>query len=526
MNTEPIQVTASSTPPPEGEGKVAKKKADGKRRGVVLIAVLIVVASLSLAGYHYSDMMTSESKASEYAHRSVQARAFAESGIHYAAAMLSDPDSYANTLGGNPWNNPDKFKNQVVQGDPKLKGYFSIIAPDPNDPASVAYGVTDESGKINLNALMKLDAADFRNGDLVHDVLMKLPRMTPDIADAIVDWLDADNDPRPNGAENEYYQQLNPPYRCKNGPIDSIDELLLVKGVTRDLLYGTDFNRNGAQDLPSEASSDTFSRGWSAYLTIHSREQNSNVKGFPYVYLNDPDLTKLYPALTAAGISDDMAKFIVLYRLYPHDVPTNPAPVTGNLASRQLNLLKPTYYNINSIFDLVNTQAKIQSVVGNKLVNTLYYSPLKDDATLRDQLPKLFAVATLTDPAASTEIPARINVNTAPKDVLTALKGAVTDLTDNDVEKIDAARKSGIDMSSPAWLRTEAQISLTTLRKLDKYITTRAQVYRIQSVGYFSDKGPAVRLEAVIDTNSGRPRILAWRDLSELGRGWTDTPMP
>jgi hypothetical protein len=45
-------------------------------------------------------------------------------------------------------------------------------------------------------------------------------------------------------------------------------------------------------------------------------------------------------------------------------------------------------------------------------------------------------------------------------------------------------------------------------------------VYRVQSVGYFDGKGPAARVEAVIDANGGRPRILAWRDLSELGRGW------
>ena len=80
--------------------------------------------------------------------------------------------------------------------------------------------------------------------------------------------------------------------------------------------------------------------------------------------------------------------------------------------------------------------------------------------------------------------------------------------------------------STPTWLLTEAQLSLPTLQALDKLITTRTQVYRVQSVGYPEGKGPVVRLEAVIDTNAGRPRILAWRDLTELGRGYNTTPNP
>ena len=61
---------------------------------------------------------------------------------------------------------------------------------------------------------------------------------------------------------------------------------------------------------------------------------------------------------------------------------------------------------------------------------------------------------------------------------------------------------------------------------LDNLITTRTQVFRVQSVGYFGgkDKGPAIRVEAIVDTNSGRPRILAWRNLTELGKGWNGMP--
>ena len=56
--------------------------------------------------------------------------------------------------------------------------------------------------------------------------------------------------------------------------------------------------------------------------------------------------------------------------------------------------------------------------------------------------------------------------------------------------------------------------------QLEKYITARTQVYRVQAVGYFDGGGPTARVEAVIDTNLGRPRIVSWRDLTELGKGF------
>jgi len=51
-------------------------------------------------------------------------------------------------------------------------------------------------------------------------------------------------------------------------------------------------------------------------------------------------------------------------------------------------------------------------------------------------------------------------------------------------------------------------------------VTARSQVYRVQSMGYFDKGGPVARIEAVIDTNAGQPRIVYWRDISELGKGF------
>ena len=62
-------------------------------------------------------------------------------------------------------------------------------------------------------------------------------QMTP-IVNSILDWIDPDDNTRLQGAERDYYQGLNPPYFAKNGPIDDLSELLLIKGITPELYYG------------------------------------------------------------------------------------------------------------------------------------------------------------------------------------------------------------------------------------------------------------------------------------------------
>jgi general secretion pathway protein K len=68
------------------------------------------------------------------------------------------------------------------------------------------------------------------------------------VANSIVDWTDEDSNFGIGGAENDYYQGLDKPYLCKDGPMESIEELLLVKGVTPELYHGTD-ERPGLSDL-------------------------------------------------------------------------------------------------------------------------------------------------------------------------------------------------------------------------------------------------------------------------------------
>jgi type II secretory pathway component PulK len=149
-----------------------------------------------------------------------------------------------------------------------------------------------------------------------------------------------------------------------------------------------------------------------------------------------------------------------------------------------------------------------------------YSSPLNDPGQLANLLPLLLDSFTTTK---DTDLPGKVNVNTAPQKVLAALPG----LTDSDVQTIMAQRPDPSSAEAPdtsfqtlAWLITKASVNANTVKSLETYITARTQVYRVQSVGYFDGDGPTVRIEAVIDTNNGRPRILLRRDLTDMGKGF------
>jgi general secretion pathway protein K len=96
----------------------------------------------------------------------------------------------------------------------------------------------DESGKIDLNLAPEVILRNLMNS-------LNLPGEDKDLlvntlVDSILDWRDPDDFHRLQGAENDYYQSLPHPYQAKNGNFDTVEELILVKGVTPEILYGND----------------------------------------------------------------------------------------------------------------------------------------------------------------------------------------------------------------------------------------------------------------------------------------------
>jgi type II secretory pathway component PulK len=494
-----------------------------ERRGIVLIAVIIIISLLTLAAYQYSELMAAEAKASAAVVKAARARAAAESGVNFAALLVSDPTLMAERLGGNPFDNPDVF-SQVSIG-PEGTNFFSVVSPaGPDDVTNngqgFRYGVTDEAGKINLNSLLLLDSS----GDLGVRILTRLG-LSEELANAVMDWMDADDTPRTGGAEIETYGPLG--YSARNAPLQSLEELLYVRGMTPQILLGNDLNRNGTLDPEEQQTGSQLDPGLQAYLTIYSREQNVSTDGSPRVYINTINTLQLNEDLTKAGFSPEVINYLIAYRI------NGPAPANASGSKKTAAQLSRTEVPLTlwsrsqrlaSIYDLVNSQVLIKSR-DPRQPSTLVDSPLTGNDQIKALLPLMLdKMATSKDQ----DLPARVNVNTAPRAVLLALSDQIAEA---DLDKIISARPApGSQNTDPvfqstAWLLTEAQLPIATLKSVERFLTARSQVYRMQVVGQTSQGGPTVRLEVVVDTNRGRPRLIYWRDLSELGRGFEFPPL-
>lgn len=498
--------------------------------GYVLLSVLVMVVILSLVAYRYSDTMSAEYQVSFRSMQAAKARANAISGIHYTAGVLADPISLSDLLGNYPYDNPSYFAGVPVGTEDGTVngGRFSIInladaGGVGQDRYPLRFGVSDEQAKININAMILLDPT----GEVLYNALIKLPNMTEDVADAIVDWVDADSTPRPFGAEEDTYLSLG--YHCKNGPLNTIEELLLVYGVSPSLLLGNDRNRNGILDV-NEEDGEEFSRGWIEYLTCYGREINLDSQGYPKVQLNGDDLAIVSEELTAA-IGQDLSDYLVYYRIAgngtpagtDNDPPAAPISALRDLVQDAVDNGTPARRKISSLLTVFNTRIPVANPPNAPpgAPQNSVYCPLNDPDALITLLPLLMdRVSTSTN----FEMTPRINVSTAPREVIAALPN----LTEDEVESIIAAQSSldytSLETLTGAWLITQAGLDPTKFRSLERFVSGQSLTYRIHSVGYLVRGGPVARVEAVVDIGQSQPRILYFRDLTELGRGFADLP--
>ncbi|HOV61555.1 MAG TPA: type II secretion system minor pseudopilin GspK [Candidatus Hydrogenedentes bacterium] len=224
-----VTVTSRNNPREGLHGGPARFRPDA---GVALLVALVFVALLSalVFGFFY-DMEVSASSA--YAKGDdFLALLAAKSAVAQAMGLLADDLAEVENSGMPAY---DSELDTWSQGIPTT---------DLND-AKMRATISDEYGKINLNALfLKQGDQLVRNEQLVQALrdffALRTAGDQKDPTDAILDWLDYDDmdAEEPEGAENSYYMGLPNPYPCKNGPMDSIEELLLIKGITPELYFG------------------------------------------------------------------------------------------------------------------------------------------------------------------------------------------------------------------------------------------------------------------------------------------------
>lgn len=513
--------------------RTARLRCGPRRRGGILIIVLVVIAMLSLGVLTFSDLTFTEVQATRVNIRQAQARALADSGVDLLQRFLVQDAATLADAGG-LFDNPGRFQSQLV-ADHTLaanRGRFSILAAavENGEVSGVRFGLEDESTKLNLNTLTFLDKQQPGAGQ---QLLMALPGMTAEVADAILDYLDEDEDPRENGAESDYYSSLDQPISCKNKPLETVDELLLVRGVLPELLYGTDTNRNGiideaeqngarisdSADAPPEAD-----RGWASYLTLYSIEGNLQPDKTPRINLNGDDMQVLYDELTAAS-NTNIATYVVAYRQNGPYTGTQPG---SQQSTAELDFTKKGGTKLTSVLDLIGSKTQIKTNSGAAAAGRssdadqgpVLESPFKEESSSSaSELPDFLDKVT-TNTAKT--LPGRVNINQASEVILKGIPGMTTEM----VEQIISSRSADPLNEQPSqrhetWLLSEGIVTLDEMRTMLPFICSHGSAYRAQIVGYFDDEGPAARIEAVIDTSSGLPRIVFWRDMSHLGRGYS-----
>jgi general secretion pathway protein K len=99
--------------------------------------------------------------------------------------------------------------------------------------STYSYTIIDENGKMNINTATRQQLKN-----IISDSGIDITEVDT-IVDSIIDWKDTNDLHLLNGAEEDYYQSLDIPYSSKDGPFDIIEELLLVKGVTPEVFYGS-----------------------------------------------------------------------------------------------------------------------------------------------------------------------------------------------------------------------------------------------------------------------------------------------
>jgi general secretion pathway protein K len=220
---------------------VKMAKTIGNNRGIALLLVISVTTILIATALEYNRRARFAVISTAAARDRLTLSQMAASGIHAAMALLAKDRAESNIDSlQEDWANPDKINE--------------LLSEIPFDDGTLAVTISDEMGRIQVNALVTFpDSRNFNDSqrqllerylNYFRDAGEETPEdsQPPAIINSLKDWLDSDDDEAItglSGAESAYYQDLSPSYSSRNGPIADINDLLLVKGITAELFYGS-----------------------------------------------------------------------------------------------------------------------------------------------------------------------------------------------------------------------------------------------------------------------------------------------
>jgi DNA uptake protein ComE-like DNA-binding protein len=466
-----------------------------RKNASILVGLLWCVALLSLVVVgvlHTSriDLMAVKN----YGDR-IQAHYLAVAGIEKAKALLyqnaHDRSRAAKNHSGELYNSPEQFRD-VAFG----RGKFRVFRRGRQDEGGgVIYGISDEESRLNVNSAST-------------DQLTNIDRMTPEIAAAIADWRGGGDTVTPGGANADYYLSLEPPYKPRHGALPTIRELLLVRGVTRDLLFGKDTHGNGLLPAAGDGEDDSLSSdsaagdtdaGWAGVLTVGALEKNVNAGGQDRVNVQSADENAL---TSVKGITSSMARAIVAYRgqntlksiadLLDVTAPqnqgqggnSNPNSNQGGSGQSQSGGQGGTSDGSGS-----NTGG---SGSGGKVISAEVLMDIADDITTADDQ----------------DLSGMININTAALDVLACLPGVDRQLA----QGIISYRQSSGFFANTAELLKVGGMTPDIFKQVAPLVSARSETFRILSEGKVTSTGARQRIQAIVHIDLNDISTLCYRE--------------
>lgn len=432
----------------------------GARRGLILVMVLWVVIVMTVIVAILGQTNRLNMKMATGAVDEVRCKWACRAGTESAIALLNDDLRDSDCL-QDLWSDNDEDFNNV-----------------PLERCAYSVRVTDEAGKLNVNTATK-------------EQLMALPYMEENIADSILDWRDTDEELRTEGAEVGYYENLPFPYTIRNGPFKTIRELLRVKGVTEDLLYGEDMNLNGRLDFnemdgtlspPMDNGDDYLDRGWIGFLTCHSYERNVDAEGNNRINVNQADERQLE---TDLGITSGQARWIAQNRGQGY---RSIADLIGSSSPSQT----PGGQGQNQ--GSQNNQGNQNNPAAAEPLDFQTFARIADRITINGE----------------NRIPGRININTASWEVLVVLFGG-GDQAEQAAYAVVAERAGLLyGFQSIADLVSVQSVGLERFKSLADQITIRSDVFTIRCFATAAVSGATLQTECLVDRSEPPCKILYW----------------
>lgn len=457
----------------------ARKKTSGRFRASILVALLWIVALLSVivvSVLHttWIDLVIVKS----YGDR-IQAHYLALAGIEKAEALLyqdaQDRSHSALNHHSKLYNDPQDFQNSSLG-----RGEFTIFRRGRQDEGGgILYGVSDEESRLDMNLASSNE-------------LMQLPNMTSDVMASIVDWRSSTNVVLPGGAEAAYYESLQPPYEPRNSAYETVRELLMVKGVTPELLLGDDIHQDGflpataivGNDFPDAGNhACDMDAGWAGIATVDSYDNDVSAAGQRRVNIQTADQNAL---IAVPGITPDIAQAIIAYR--------------G----------QHTFQSIADLLDVTAPQQPDQGAAqgtSNQGESSAAQTGQSSGPTvINDDL--LMEVADQLTANRSRNESGLININTASLDVLACLPGVDRQLA----QQIISYRQSSGFFSNIAWLLKVPGVTDDIFKQVAPLVTARSETYRILCEGQITSTGARQRIQLIVHVGLKDVTPLSYRE--------------